>query len=414
MTAQTRLPGAENKRPGLFYGYIIVIAAFITTLVVYGAQYSFGVFFKPLLAEFGWTRAATSGAFSLNIVLGGVSGLFAGRLNDRFGPRVVVTACGLLLGSGYLLMPQVQAIWQIYLFYGVLVGVGACVYVPLMSTPVRWFVKRRGVMSGIVIAGVGAGITIVPPLANQLINSYNWRTAYVILGLGALVLTVIAAQFLKRDPGQIGQAAYGEREIQTGKTPTNMQGFSLREAVRTGQLWLICGILFLANYCIQTVMVHIVPHATDTGIPAVKAAYILSAIGLLSIGSKVGMGGVADKVGNKRVMVAVLILMSGGFIWLRSASELWMLYFFTIVFALAYGGYAAVPSPMVAEYFGLKSHGAIFGTVYLSFMVGGAIGPLAAGRIFDVTASYNLAFIACAVLSVIGLLLLVPLKRLRS
>ncbi len=180
LTQQTVLSDAEAKKPAFFYGYIIVLSGLIIALVVWGSQYSYGVFFKPLLAEFGWTRAATSGAYSLNLVLQGVFGFIAGRLCDRFGPRGVVTICGVLLGVGYLLMSQVQAIWHIYLFFGILISAGTCGFVPIMSTAVRWFVKRRGLMSGIIMAGTGVGITAVPPLANMLIASYDWRTAYSI------------------------------------------------------------------------------------------------------------------------------------------------------------------------------------------------------------------------------------------
>ena len=114
-------------------------------MMVYGAQYSFGVFFKPLLAEFGWTRAVTSGVYSLYMVLQGFLGIIAGRLTDRFGSRLVVTVCGLFLGAGYLLMSQIGAVWQIYLFYGILASIGAAGgWVPLLSTVARWFVKGRG------------------------------------------------------------------------------------------------------------------------------------------------------------------------------------------------------------------------------------------------------------------------------
>ena len=132
----------ENKQPKIFYGYIVVAASFLIYMVMWGTYYTFGIFFKPFLVEFGWTRAMTSGAYSLSLILHGLLGIVAGKLTDRFGPRVVVTACGLLLGSGYLLMSQVSAIWQLYLFYGVIIGIGISGgFIPLVSTVARWFVK---------------------------------------------------------------------------------------------------------------------------------------------------------------------------------------------------------------------------------------------------------------------------------
>ena len=204
----------RSKKPKLFYGYIIVAAAFLITLIMCGTLFTFGVFFKPILTEFGWTRAMTSGAFSLCILLFGLLGIGTGRLTDRFGPRVVMSGCGFFLGLGYLLMSQVSAIWQLYLFYGVMVGIGVSgSFVPLVSTVARWFAERRGMMTGIAVSGIGIGTMIMPLVANWLISSYGWRTSYIVVGITVLVLIILVAQFLRRDPGQMGQLPYGADEV---------------------------------------------------------------------------------------------------------------------------------------------------------------------------------------------------------
>ena len=136
-----------RTKPRFFYGYIVVGAAFIILMVSFGVNNAFGVFFNPILADFGWSRAMTSGAFSLSWVIQGVLGIVMGGLNDKFGPRLVMTVCGLLMGAGFLLMSQVNAIWQIYLFYGIVVGVGMSgVMVSQVSTIAKWFVKRRSMI----------------------------------------------------------------------------------------------------------------------------------------------------------------------------------------------------------------------------------------------------------------------------
>ncbi len=209
-------PSTGVKQRRFFYGNIIVLASFLVVMIAWGTQYSFGVFFKPVLNEFGWTRAETSGAYSLSIVLLGFFGIIAGRLSDKYGPRLVVTGCGLLLGLGYILMSQLSAIWQIYLFYGVLASIGvAGSWVPLLSTIARWFVRRRGLASGIVAAGIGIGTIILPLLANKLISLYNWRTSFIIFGIISLVVYVVVAQFLRRDPAQMGLLAYGAQQENT-------------------------------------------------------------------------------------------------------------------------------------------------------------------------------------------------------
>jgi len=156
----------ENRKPKFFYGYIIVLVAFVIVLASQGTYFSFGVFFESLLTEFGWTRAMTSGAFSLSAILLGLLAIVTGRLTDKFGPVVVVVVCGFLLGLGYLLMSQISAIWQLYLFYGVMIGIGMSGgYLPLVATVSRWFVKRRGMMAGIVLTGIDVGVMIIPLLA---------------------------------------------------------------------------------------------------------------------------------------------------------------------------------------------------------------------------------------------------------
>jgi MFS family permease len=214
-------------------------------MISLGIHYSFGVFLKPVLNEFGWTRAAISGAYSLNMLLAGGLGIVFGRLSDRFGPRIVLTVCGLMIGLGYLLMSQVSSIWQIYLFFGVLVSVGeGSTFVPLMSTVARWFVKGRGLASGIAVSGVAAGIVVMPLLANQLISNYSWQTSYIVLGFIAIFSICVIAQFMKRAPDQPTNKD-SATPIAIMNTPNlQSQGLSIWEALRTRQFLYAC-VIFL-------------------------------------------------------------------------------------------------------------------------------------------------------------------------
>lgn len=395
-----------SKKPRFFYGYVVVVAAFFIMVIYAGALYSFGVFFKPLAAEFGWTRAVIAGAYSTCLFLTGLLYMVTGRLNDRFGPRVVITICSLISGTGYLLMSRIDAVWQLYLIYGVIVAVGlGGGFVPMVSTVARWFVKRRGLMMGIVLSGVGIGTVVMPPLVTHLIATYGWRTTYIIIGVITLVVLVVAAQFLKRDPGQVGQLAYGENELVEKELDLQSSGFSLQKAMHTRQFWILGAILFCFGLWQQTIMVHIVPHAIDIGISAVSAANILSVTGGISIASRVIMGSVADRTGSKRAIIIIFILMAAALFWLPVAKELWMLYLFAVVFGFSYGGESSVRPLMVADLFGLKAYGVIHGVVFIGFTIGGAIGTVVAGRIFDITDSYQLAFLALAALGVVGIIL---------
>jgi len=164
------------NRPKLFYGYVVVVSGFFVLLVSFGFFSSFGVFFKPMLADFGWTRAPTSGAFAVSFVVQGILGTIMGSLTDRFGSRILVTLCGIVTALGYMLMSQISNIGQLYLFYGFIIGAGmGGIFVPLVSTTARWFIKRRSLMTGIVLAGLGAGAFITPPLTNWLIDLFDCR-----------------------------------------------------------------------------------------------------------------------------------------------------------------------------------------------------------------------------------------------
>jgi OFA family oxalate/formate antiporter-like MFS transporter len=285
---------------GFFYGYIVVVATLCIMVVMYGTRSAFGVFFKPMLTEFGWTRALTSGALSLSMVIQGSLAIIMGGLNDRFGPRIVLTLCGILLGLGCLLMSRISTVWQIYLFYGVIIGVGMSgVFVPLLSTVARWFIKRRNVMTGIAVAGIGIGSLIAPPAANWLISAYDWRVSYIIIGCLVLVVGVLAAQFLRRDPTRVGQVPYSGDELAGEGLKAGDEGFSFREAAYTTQFWMIFCLFVCSGFSYFSIMVHIVPHVTDLGISAASAANILAAMGAASVIGNVILGGAGDRIGNK-------------------------------------------------------------------------------------------------------------------
>ena len=418
-----------NVKPKVFYGYFIVILAFLIMLVGHGVYTAFGVFFNPVLTEFGWTRAMTSGAFSLSLAVFGVMSVVVGKLTDRFGPRIIITICGILLGLGYLLMSQISSLWHLYLLYGVIIGLGmAGAWVPLLSTTARWFVKRRSVMTGFVVAGVGVGGLIAPLVANRLILIYEWRTAYAILGSIILIIIVIAAQFLKRDPSQKALSSYGSDESTAGNklevTSHNslketalepkIKSLSFMDAMRHRQIWLLTTSVFCFGFLFYTITVHIAPHAIALGNSATTAANILAIVGGVSIIGNIMFGGVGDKIGNKWAYVICFIIMSAGLFWVIPSIEVWALFLFAGVFGFARGGADTVESPLTADLFGLKSHGAIYGIVALGFTIGAAIGPFLAGWIFDIRGSYQWAFLISAVVGVIGLALIITLRPIRD
>lgn len=405
-------PQSPGARPRFFYGYIVAGAALFTMVITYGAYNSFGVFFGPLLSDFGWTRAAISGALSLSWIMQGALSIVMGRLTDRFGPRVVLTICGLLTGLGYLVMSQIGAVWQLYLFYGVIVGGGmGGSWVPIVSTIARWFVKRRNLMTGIVLTGVSIGTLIAPPFASRLISAYDWRISYLIVGGIVLVAVLLVAQLLRRNPTRVNQGPYGASGRERQELVLKTHEFSFRQAVHTQQFWLVTGMLFCFGFSVYTIVAHIVLHAIGLGMSPTSAPNILATVGGLSLVGRIVLGSAADRFGNRQVFIIGFIVMAAALLWLVPAREMWELHLFAAVFGFAFGGCATSESPLVAGLFGLSSHGLILGVMsLLGFTFGAAIGPFIAGHIFDMNNSYQLAFIVAGALSIAGLTLTVLLS----
>lgn len=401
-----------------FYGYIIVAVAFLVMVLSWAVYTSFGVFFKPLQTEFGWTSAVTSGAFSLSMIIYGILGIVVGGLNDRFGPRLVITFCGFLLGMGYLLMSQTSTLLQLYLFYGMIVGIGMSgVWVPQLSTIARWFTKRTTLMTGIVIAGAGIGQLIGPPLITRLIDTYDWRMTIGLLGGISLITVILAAQFMKGNPSQTEQLPYGANKEEQPDLKFEPKDFSFKEAVNTPQFWIASLLFSCYGYAVFSIIVHIVPYTIGIQFSATDAANFLAIMGGAGIIGNYLLSLIADRSGNKRVFIIGYITISASLLWLIQASEIWMIYLFVVVFGFVFGGMGAAESPLTARLFGLRSHGLIYGVIHIGFTVGAALGPFVTGYLFDIFGNYQIAFLVCSIFGILGLILsliLRPTKRLGS
>jgi MFS family permease len=404
---------AERQKSPFFYGYIIILSGFFIQAFVWGISNSFGVFFDPLIKEFGWSRATISGAASLGFLVHGSSSIVLGNLNDRFGPRVIMSGCGVFLGLGFFLMATLHQAWQLYLFYGLItgIGLGGIDVIPL-STVSRWFKKNRGMMSGIIKVGTGVGMLTMPFFITWLIQQYGWRIAFMVLAFMITLSVLFFAQFLVRDP--ILKSQFIDNKIQGTAQPKNKseEGLTFQEAIATRQLWTICFIYFIILFCVYTILIHIVQHAIDLGIPSGFSAGILSTIGGVSIAGRFLMGGAADKIGEKSALLICLLCLLSSLVFLQAIQTLGMFYVFAAVYGFAHGGFFSLVSPLIAKFFGTKSHGLLFGIVIFSSTIGGAIGPFMAGYIFDLSASYKMVFMILAVLCTLALMLTISLKPL--
>jgi MFS family permease len=404
----------SSKSSRFFYGYTIVFAAVFILIVMHGINSSFGVFFTPLQEEFGWNRATISGAASLAFLLTGFFSTIAGRITDRYGPKWTLGLSGFVLGFSYLLMSRVQSAWQLYLFYGVFVAIGQSGGdMGLLPTVARWFVRRRSLMSSVVKVGTGIGMFLMPLVSAWLITSYDWRVAYTVLSGIALVVIFSFSRLLKKDPLDLGLRPYGDAEARASNHGISPVNLTFREVLRTRQFWLVCATYFLIWYATQSTMIHIAPKGVDAGMSVAQAASIVSIIGAGSILGRISMGAAGDRIGTRNAVIICVAVLIAMLTWLQFARVPWMLYAFAPLYGFAHGGSFAIVSPLMAEFFGLKSHASNLGLLFFLGMSGGAVGPIVTGRLYDTTHSYGIAFtimLGAAVLAIVLAFALRPIK----
>ena len=405
----------DQGKPRIFWGYIIVAAGFLAGMSIIGQSVLRGVFFKPILLELDLSRAVTSGATSISAVAMGVAAVFAGKLTDKYGPRLVLVIAALAVGLGNMLMSQVESLWQFYLFYGFLVGVGmGGADVPIATTVSRWFVRRRGMMIGITKVGAGVGIVLFPMLASFLMDNYGWREAYLYIGGIILVVILFAGFLFRRDPAQMNQLPDGDTMVPAIKETAQVVQYSARDAMSSRQFWTFVGVWAIFGGCVQAVLLHIVNHATDLGISTSIAASIVSVIGGLSILGRLTLAGLSDRIGPRSSYLIALAMLTSSMLWMQFARQVWMFYVFAVLYGTAHGACFTLLAPMLSKLFGLNSLGTIMGFVVLFGALGSLIGPVAAGWIFDVTGTYQLAFVVMFILCIISMLLMFSLKPTRT
>jgi MFS transporter, OFA family, oxalate/formate antiporter len=388
-----------------FYGWVVVGAASSVLFVAYGAQFSFGVFFCALLEEFGWSRAALSGVFSVYTFSYGTLAFVSGGLTDRWGPRVVIAAGGILLGAGWIAMSFTRSLWQPYAFYGVIAALGmSTAFVPCGATVARWFVRRRGLAAGIASAGGSLGAFALAPLAQLLVSKLGWRWAYAIFGTGILVMLNVLAPFLKRDPESMELAPDGgpSRPAAHAVMP-GRRDYTVRQAMRSRAFWVLLA-LFTATWIpVFTPLVHLVPLARGLGVEPMLAATLVSALGLAAIAGRVALGTLSDRAGRRPALALSLGLQVAAFLGFAGAGSLSSLYLAAIVFGFSYGAVGALFPAVVADFFGRRHAGGLVGLMFAMSGSMSAWGPLGAGFIYDRTGSYGSAWLASAALNAVAL-----------
>lgn len=400
----------------LHYGWVIAgLAAVIFSF--YSMRFNtFGVLLIPLTEEFGWDRGALAWAPSITSVFAAILSLFVARLADKYGPRYFVTAAGLLVGVGFLLMSRVTQLWHVYCAWGLTIGAAqALIYIPVISAIPRWFAVRQSTAIGISVVGFGIGAVIWPPVTQILIDAITWQKTCLILGITDMVVIVTLAQFLKRAPSEMNLLPYGAANVPGGGQPAaTSAGLSLKEAMKKPHFWLMGGMFLGFFSCLNVMYVHIVAHARDIGVSPIFAAGAVSLIGGFSIIGRLSIGPVSDKTGIRLAMCLSMAFATTALILLLWSPGEWSFYLFAALFGLAYGTFVPMETAAPAQMFGTRSLGTIMATLGLFTNFGIMVVPPVAGAIFDATGEYKIAFVLCLGLSLMALGLGFALYRLKD
>ena len=318
----------------------------------------------------------------------------------------MLVGAGLLYGTGFALISVVGEPWHLFVLFGLFLGVGMSTHdVATLSTIARWFVRRRGMMTGIAKVGTATGQMVLPPVAALLIVGIGWRGAALALGVVAAVLLLVAAASMRRPPPDRAAAS---------AAPPAGGGGGFAEIRRSRVFWTLCAAQFLFFPTLMTVPLHIVVHGMDLGLTRGVAATLLTVIGGASIAGRLTVGTFADRIGGRNAYVICLVPLVTSLLILMVVDTPSLLFAVVALYGFGHGGLFTVVSPTVAEFFGTRTHGAIYGGIYLFGTIGGAVGPIMAGRVFDVTGSYEYAFSALALMGAGALLLMASLPPPRS
>jgi MFS family permease len=394
-----------DARKPLYYGWIVLAAVVFVMLGGSGIRAVFGVFIKPIEAEFGWTRAQLSGAAALSLFVLGAVGPMVGWLADVWGPRRVMLLATVVLGVGTVLASFVGHLWQMYIAAGVLMaaGAGGLGIATAATVAARWFVARRGLILGILGGAMSAGQMLVVPLSMLLISLYGWRASFLWLGVGVLVLALpVILAFVRDNPADKGLKPYGAGTASGAAFGgvTDERRVPVSEAMQVPAFWLLASTFFVCGYTSNgLVLTHLVPHAAEHGFSEMHAAQALGLMGAMNIVGTVLSGWICDRFGRKGPLAFYYGVRGLSLIFLLYVWNVPSLHIFAAIFGLNYISTVPPTTTLTANIFGRLSVGAISGWIFFSHQVGSAIGAWAGGAIFDATGSYSWAFLSAAVLA---------------
>jgi MFS family permease len=413
---------SDPKRPRLFYGWYIVAASLVNLLYTGGvAHFGFTAVFEPIQNEFKWSYAQISLASSLRGLEMGLLAPVVGFLVDKWGPKKMIFGGSVFLCLGFLLLSKVESLLVFYLaFVLIAFGMSFSGGTVIMTSVANWFQKKAGLAMGIVVSGFGLGGLLIP-IVTLLVDTYEWRTAMVIIGFGTLGIVLPLAFIMRHRPEDYGYYPDGEVRTVSGpeignNTPVSSTGMTVRQALRSRVFWQLSVASCCHSFLLGAVVTHMMPYLSSLGVERSTASFIAMILPVVSIVGRLNGGWLGDRYGRKKVFTTSFFLMTiGVFIYgFVDIDRLWLLVPFILTLSLGWGGSVTTRLTLLREYFGRRSFGTIMGFMSGVMMVGHITGAPLAGWIYDTWGTYRGAWLAYGAVTLLGAFLVFTLPAVKS
>lgn len=407
----------------IFYGWYIVAAAFIILFFNSGARFSFGVMFKPMIAEFGWNRGLISSAFFLNMAVFAISLTVVGRLYDRYGPKWVIIVSSVFLSIGYMSISLISSFWQFFISYGFLsaIGLGGTSVTLMAAITSKWFYRRRGLAISLALSGSCLGQFVLVPVFTQLVLRHGWRSSYFSIGVIMLAVNVtLALSVMKKDPAERNNISERHKNLSEAKPQKNLgtpggdlRDLGLKEAMRTYSFWMFVIVMFICGSGDFFIVTHLIPFVTDFGISATTAGNMLAWFGLMSLAGMLLAGPASDLIGNKMPIAVTFLVRLLLFVLILKFQSRLAFYIFALAFGSTFIVTAPLSTTLLGRLYGFSHVGLISGFIGTIHHFGGGLWAYFGGLSFDATGDYRLAFILSAIMAFIAFLGSILIKEKR-
>ncbi len=395
-----------------YYGWVIVALTFLANLAATSIRSAPSILIHPLEAEFGWSRTAISSAASLNLLLLGVFAPVGGWLIDRVGPRRVILGCLAATAAGVTATMFIGQLWQLIFLWGVVLGIATAVTPSLgPSVAARWFVRKRGLALGILTNANAAGQVIFLPLLMALVVYAGWRSALLVIIVPSVVLLPAILLWMRDNPGDIGLEPFGAGEKnlsgpRRGAAARELKPVaftSLNDVLRSPSFWLLSGSFFVCGFTTNGLIgTHLIPHAIERDIPQVTAAWAVGIMGGASFVGTTFAGWLVDRMDSRKVLAVCYVLRGMSLFMLPYVTGSAGLFAFAVIYGLDWYATGPATTAILAQHYGQSKVGTLFGLVFVSHQVGGALAAVAGGWAHMQFGDYHYAFLTGGVMGLIG------------